>query len=348
MKEKIISLTFIIICFLVPIIIFTKEDTIISNYERRKLETKEDLKKDFLGNIDTYMTDQFPFRNNLINISNIFNRYVLLNYENNDVYIYKDYIIDKNSSTNKKSINIFINKINNIIDTYLDNSNVYISIIPDKAYFLTDDYLKLDYDYIYKEILNINAKYINLKDEIKLSDYYKTDIHLKQESYIKLLKVLNKYMNFNYKESKYEKVVLNDFKGSSYSKVPSYFKSENLIYLKNNIIDNTEVKHLEYDIDKVYDLDSYESVDPYNIFLSGPSAYIELTNNKSTTNKELILFRDSFGSSISPILSEYYKKITLIDLRYVKLDYILDKVNFNNSDILFLYSTLIVNSDILK
>ena len=155
-------------------------------------------------------------------------------------------------------------------------------------------------------------------------------------------------MNFNYKESKYEKVVLNDFKGSSYSKVPSYFKSENLIYLKNNIIDNTEVKHLEYDIDKVYDLDSYESVDPYNIFLSGPSAYIELTNNKSTTNKELILFRDSFGSSISPILSEYYKKITLIDLRYVKLDYILDKVNFNNSDILFLYSTLIVNSDILK
>ena len=348
MKEKIISLTFIIICFLVPIIIFTKEDTIISNYERRKLETKEDLKKDFLGNIDTYMTDQFPFRNNLINISNIFNRYVLLNYENNDVYIYKDYIIDKNSFTNKKSINIFINKINNIIDTYLDNSNVYISIIPDKAYFLTDDYLKLDYDYIYKEILNINAKYINLKDEIKLSDYYKTDIHLKQESYIKLLKVLNKYMNFNYKESKYEKVVLNDFKGSSYSKVPSYFKSENLIYLKNNIIDNTEVKHLEYDIDKVYDLDSYESVDPYNIFLSGPSAYIELTNNKSTTNKELILFRDSFGSSISPILSEYYKKITLIDLRYVKLDYILDKVNFNNSDILFLYSTLIVNSDILK
>ena len=338
MKEKIISLTFIIISFLVPIIIFTKEDTIISNYERRKLGTKEDLKKDFLGNIDTYMTDQFPFRNNLINISNIFNRYVLLNYENNDVYIYKDYIIDKNSSTNKKSINIFINKINNIIDNYLDNSNVYISIIPDKAYFLTDDYLKLDYDYIYKEILNINAKYINLKDEIKLSDYYKTDIHLKQESYIKLLKELNKYMNFNYKESKYEKIVLNDFKGSSYSKVPSTFKSENLIYLRNNIIDNTLVKHLEYDINEVYDLDSYESVDPYNIFLSGPSAYIELTNNKSTTNKELILFRDSFGSSISPILSEYYKKITLIDLRYVKLDYILDKVNFNNSDVLFLYS----------
>ena len=38
---------------------------------------------------------------------------------------------------------------------------------------------------------------------------------------------------------------------------------------------------------------------------------------KADTEKELVIFRDSFGSSISPLLINYYSKITIIDNRYI-------------------------------
>ena len=64
----------------------------------------------------------------------------------------------------------------------------------------------------------------------------------------------------------------------------------------------------------------------YDIFLSGatPILFIENQNNKD--NKNLIIFRDSFASSLVPLLIEDYSKITLIDLRYVNSRY-LNKIN---------------------
>ncbi|MBO5414261.1 MAG: hypothetical protein J6A17_01405, partial [Bacilli bacterium] len=61
-------------------------------------------------------------------------------------------------------------------------------------------------------------------------------------------------------------------------------------------------------------------------------------------DKELVVFRDSFGSSLTPLLINYYKKITLIDNRYIHSKYYLNKVDFKNQDILFMYSTLLVNN----
>ncbi len=69
-----------------------------------------------------------------------------------------------------------------------------------------------------------------------------------------------------------------------------------------------------------------------------------IENEKCNTEKELVLFRDSFGSSIAPLLIENYRKITMIDLRYISSS-LLDIVDFNeNQDILFLYSTTVINN----
>ena len=44
-----------------------------------------------------------------------------------------------------------------------------------------------------------------------------------------------------------------------------------------------------------------------------------------------------------------YKKITLIDLRYINSNLLTEYIEFNNQDILFLYnSTIINNSEMLK
>ena len=65
--------------------------------------------------------------------------------------------------------------------------------------------------------------------------------------------------------------------------------------------------------------------------------------------KELVIFRDSFASSLAPLLLDGYKKITLIDLRYLDSDLLNEYISFSNQDILFLYNTTIINnSNVLK
>lgn len=69
---------------------------------------------------------------------------------------------------------------------------------------------------------------------------------------------------------------------------------------------------------KVYDLRKYKNLkDKYDIYLSGPTSLISIENPNADNDKELLLFKDSFGSSIAPLLIEHYRKITLIDLRYI-------------------------------
>ena len=62
----------------------------------------------------------------------------------------------------------------------------------------------------------------------------------------------------------------------------------------------------------------------------------------------MLLFRDSFGSSIAPLFVDNYSKITLIDIRYISSKILSEYINFNNQDVLFLYSSLVLNQNILK
>ena len=86
--------------------------------------------------------------------------------------------------------------------------------------------------------------------------------------------------------------------------------------------------------------------DPYEMFLSGSLSLITIENPNATTDKELVIFRDSFGSSIAPLLVEGYAKITLVDIRYITSDLVGRFIDFENQDVLFLYSTLVLNNSV--
>ena len=89
------------------------------------------------------------------------------------------------------------------------------------------------------------------------------------------------------------------------------------------------------------------ALDGYDLYLGGANAILTVENPAGTTGKELILFRDSFGSSLAPLLLDSYDKITLIDLRYVSPDLLPQFVEFSNQDVLFLYNTGIINAGML-
>ena len=120
---------------------------------------------------------------------------------------------------------------------------------------------------------------------------------------------------------------------------------DKLIYLTNETISNSKVYYYEdKNNNTVYPVEKLNNLDKYDIYLGGASSYIEITNPNNQSGRELVIFRDSFGSSLAPLLIEAYSKITLIDIRYITSDVYLNMIEFNNQDILFLYSTLIVNN----
>ena len=142
---------------------------------------------------------------------------------------------------------------------------------------------------------------------------------------------------FNYKENKYS-----PFYGVYYGQSALNVKPDELIYLTNDVLDQVIVEDLESN-NKLYDIDALKGLDSYDVFVGGATPLVKITNPNSKPDKELILFRDSFGSSIAPLLVENYKSITLVDMRYMNMNLLKEKVEFKNKDILILYSTLIVN-----
>ena len=68
-----------------------------------------------------------------------------------------------------------------------------------------------------------------------------------------------------------------------------------------------------------------------------------VTNPAADTDRELVIFRDSFGSSLAPLLIEDYAKITLVDIRYIQSDFLGQFIEFDGQDVLFIYGTTILN-----
>ena len=83
--------------------------------------------------------------------------------------------------------------------------------------------------------------------------------------------------------------------------------------------------------------------DPYEMFLSGSLSLLTIENPKGEKGKKLIVFRDSFGSSIAPLLISGYEQITLVDIRYIPREHLGRYIDFTGCDVLFLYSTMVLN-----
>jgi len=124
--------------------------------------------------------------------------------------------------------------------------------------------------------------------------------------------------------------------------------SEQLNYLTNDIIDSYTV--FDYELNKegpVYDMEKADSNDPYSMFLSGTKSLLKITNSSVNTDKKLIIFRDSFGSSIAPLLAQGYSETYVVDIRYITSDILGNFIDFENSDVLFLYCATVMNNSIM-
>ena len=265
----------------------------------------------------------------------------------NKIYKYNDFLVEQIYPLDEKSATNLTNKINYIKESYLNETNkIYYSIIPDKNYYTDNSHLKLDYDKM-QQIMenNLNGlQYIDIFQDLSLDSYYYTDSHWKQEKLQNVAKTIAENMNFSITQNYNEQKVAT-FKGVYAGQLPINTKEDEIKILVNDVITDANVYNYETkEQGGIYNFKKLSGYDKYDIYLSGATPLIEISNSNNKTNKTLVIFRDSYASSLAPLLMEGYSKITLVDTRYISPKILNEYANFENADILFIYSTLVINS----
>jgi len=356
MKDRIISILFVLILVGLMVYSFILPDKEVSVSERRKLQQLPEFKiaslfdGNYFSELNDYFVEQFPFRDEFRNLKGIFSFKIFRKYDNNGVFVKDNSIYKLNSEINYKSVNHMIGLVNKIIDNNILSDRIYYSIVPDKNYYLDDKNIpKIDY-LEFEEMITLGidqGEYISLFDCLDGESYYKTDIHYRQERLDRVVNKFRREMNLYEDNDKLFEYEYDKFYGALYGQVASNIEPDKLIYLSNDTIDRAIV--YDYEEDKymnVYEKENLNNIDSYDIYLGGAKALLVIENKLQDNGKELVIFRDSFGSSLVPLLIENYEIITMIDLRYLSSSMLdkIDKIEFNQEqDILFLYSVPIIN-----
>lgn len=329
----------------------------ISTSERRRLAQMPELSQEslssgkFMTDFEKYSADQFPLRDDFRRIKSIAEFYIFAQKDSNKIFVQDGYASKLEYPLNEDSVELAGARFENVYNRYLNGkaANIYFSLIYDKNYYMprSAGYPTLDYEKMQRELVEKMpyAEYIDISGTMELLDFYKTDTHWRQEKILDTARALAEGMGVSLEWQYEEKALDKPFYGVYHGQSALPLKADEIKYLWNDGFESVTVYNYEIeDYSPIYDLERADGLDPYEIFLSGPRSLMVLENPNASTDKELIIFRDSYGSSIAPLLIEGYKKITLVDIRYLASQLVGNFVDFEGKDVLFLYSTLVLNN----
>ncbi len=356
----------------------------VSEAERRRLAEKPALTlesvldKSFMENIEKYLLDHFPFRNAFRRVKAHFSYDVLLQKENNDIYTAGAHASKLDYELKETSVRRLAEKMTGLRETYFPGQAFCYAVVPDKNYFLAREngFPAMDYGRMLAVLTAEmekagGARYMDILSGLAIDDYYHTDTHWRQERLFgtadTLLDAFGVDDVSSVQEADYQANAVQDFYGVYYGQAALPMEPDTIVYLTNEVTESAFVWSLEenfqggkvvlpdeagavlmpvYRTDKLGDA---MSLDKYDLFLGGASSLQVIRSPEAATDRRLIVFRDSYTSSLAPLLLGAYREITLIDLRYINSALIGDYVDFADADILFLYNTAIVNqSEMLK
>lgn len=334
------------------------KDSEVSQSERRKLAQKPEfntetvLSGEYSEEIETYLLDQFPLREKFRTLQSVMDFYVWQRMDSNDIWLEEDRAFKIEYPLKEDQVAYGVKYINRLIDTHLKESEVYYAWIPDRNYFMQGgDYPTIDYNKLDEMLGEIHGKEIDIVPLLTLEDYYDTDAHWKQECIYPVAQLLAQAMGADEHFVAFEEYThhtLEPFYGVYMGQAALPLQGDVLTYLTSAQTDGAVVTGVEFDGEKeIYTLERFEGLDGYDIYLNGAQAVLTIECADTMSDKELIIFRDSFASSITPYLVGGYKTITLVDMRYLHSSLLADVVDFHGQDVLFLYSSTMMNGAML-
>lgn len=365
LKNIIVTVTFaaFIAFFSVMCVVSYFNPVEISESERRPLaQFPEEITwegivdKTVIDDFEDYSIDQFPFREFFRTVKAKFVFNVMNLKENNGLAVEDGYIAKIEDEYNDALVDYSVGRLQYIFEQYLSGADdVYVSLVPDKNYFFADkyNYIAPDYEALIEKLKTSlpEAEYIDIFEALELEDYYRTDTHWSQDKLDGVVAVLGEKLGIADRlVSEYEKKTLDGpFYGVYYGQSALRPKPDTITYLTNDILESCTV--FDYETNKtygIYNFEAFNGKDGYDFFLSGTRALLRIDNPNATTDEELILFRDSYGSSLAPLLAEGYKSIYVVDIRYVAPQILGNFIEFEGRDVLFMYSPMILNQKAFK
>ena len=274
-----------------------------------------------------------------------------------DVYVYQGYAVTTEAGYDQKSLDYAALKFQQLYDSYLtgNDGHIYLSVVPDKGSFTappegytpasaqeTADTLLAQLDFV---------QYVDIAPGLTLEDYYRTDPHWRQECLIATAQTLAQAMDVPLAGDFQENAIDVPFYGAYAEKAGEPLVADTLRYLTGEVLDACTVYDYETDAQEpLYDLSAVETDTPYDLYLQGSRSLLRIDSPLSASDKTLVVFRDSFGSSLIPLLAESYRTIYAVDIRYLSSQMVGRFLSFDGSeDVLFLYSTMVLqNSRTMK
>ena len=327
--------------------------------ERRKLAQMPELSAktvfsgDFMPKFEDFTLDQFPLRDNFRQVKSLFHYYALQQKDNNGIYLVGDTVAKIEYPMSTVSVNYATGRFQYVYEKYLENTqcNIYSTMIPDKGCFLAEangypamDYAALADDY---QAAMPWAEYVDITGYLDGEDYYRTDTHWRQEKILDVAEALCLAMDTRKPaQEDYTRTVLDvPFYGVYFGQAALPMAPEEMVILESELLKGCSITDpATGKTTEVYNLQKLTSPDLYDVFLSGAQPILTVDNPGGEDGRELVIFRDSFGSSLTPLLLQGYSRVTLVDTRYIHPDQVGQFVEFTNQDVLFAYSSLILNS----
>ena len=328
----------------------------VSDSERRPLAQLPEMSLSalsggkFMSDFEKYALDQFPLRDGFRTLKSLFHQYVLMHGDNNGIYLHEGYAAGQEYPLSEDSVEHAMERLNAVYDKYLADSRVFMAVIPDKGYYLAEEagQLAMDYETLFARVENAMpwAEHISLAQSLSLEDYYRTDTHWRQEKLPETAALICRALGIGEPQAEdYTPVALErPFYGVYYGQAALPMEPETMYILESDLLSECTV--YDYETGKtgsVYDMTKLDSRDLYDVYLSGARALLTVENPNAGTDRELIVFRDSYGSSLVPLLVQGYARVTLVDIRYISSDLLDQYLDFHGQDVLMLYGTLTLN-----
>lgn len=334
-------------------------DKPLSETERRPLTQAPALTAEtlldgsFMKDFESWSLDQFPLRDRFRQIKALVHAYALRQKDNHHIYLADGHIAEMIYPLNEKALAGNLSRLQLLYESYLkgSGSQIYAAVIPDKGYYLAEasGHLSPDYKALFETVRAAMpwASHIDLTDTLTLEDYYRTDLHWRQESLFPAAQRLSEALNITPpRPEDFTRTPLSrPFYGVYYGQAAMPMAADKMILLENDLLSQCTVyDHESRETVPIYNMEKISGKDMYDVFLSGARSLLTIENPNAATDRELIIIRDSFSGSMTPLLLADYAKVTLVDIRYLSTEFLGSFLDFTGQDVLFLYSVNVLNT----
>lgn len=322
-------------------------DREVSRSERRRLAQLPPLSSGFSDKLEEYMLDQFPLREQLRTVNSLVRLYGLGQADIHGIYLQGGGAFRMDGPLQEKQVRHAAAVFSAVQEKYFPSLPSHYVIVPDKNAKAETSRPRLDTETlrgIVREALPGMTE-IDIWDLLSADDYYKTDPHWRQERLHPVAAAICEALGADAPGTFTEKA-LSPFYGAYYGQAALPMAPDTLTYLESADTKAAEVTGPELDgAQPVYRPELLDGTDGYDVFLSGAQAVLTVTSPNVHNGRHLVLFRDSFGSSLAPLLLGSFERITLVDLRYISAARLADYADLSDAtDVLYLCSTAVWNN----